>query len=143
MAQAICNAEIAARLGVPLASLDRLGIKAVSAGLMARPGEALAAEAEQALETIGMPAHEHRSRNLTHALAQNAEIIFCMTEKQRTEVTARFPEAVSKTHCLQSDADVGDPHGRSADGLSDLARQIQTLIGQKLDDLGVSRRDSP
>ena len=46
MAQAICNAEIASRFGVPLESLDRLGIKAVSAGLNARPGEPLTAEAE-------------------------------------------------------------------------------------------------
>jgi len=35
--------------------------------------------------------------------------------------------------------DVGDPHGKSVDAFSDLARQIQGLIGQKLDGLGVSR----
>ena len=139
MAQAICNTEIAARLGVPLESLDRFGIKAVSAGLTAQPGEPIAAEAEQALGAIGMPALEHRSRNLTRAMAQRAEVIFCMTETQRTEVTARFPEAIAKTHRLHPDADVGDPHGKSADASSDLARQIQGLIGQKLDGLGVSR----
>ncbi|HEV7786047.1 MAG TPA: ATP-binding cassette domain-containing protein, partial [Thermoanaerobaculia bacterium] len=48
MAQAICNAEIAGRFGVPLASLDTLGIKALSAGLTAQPGEPIAVEAEQA-----------------------------------------------------------------------------------------------
>jgi len=139
MAQAICNAEIATRLGVPQESLDRLGIKAVSAGLTAQPGEPLAAEAEQALGAIGVPALEHRSRNLTRAMAQSAEIILCMTEEQRTEVTAKFPEASAKTHRLHSGADVGDPHGTSADAISDLAREIQELIGQKLDALGVSR----
>jgi protein-tyrosine phosphatase len=139
MAQVICDTEIAARLGVPLESLDRFGIKAASAGLTAQPGEPIAAEAEQALGAIGMPALEHRSRNLTRAMAQRAEVIFCMTEKQRTEVTARFPEAIAKTHRLHPDADVGDPHGESADAFSDLARQIQGLIGQKLDGLGVSR----
>jgi hypothetical protein len=72
-------------------------------------------------------------------MAQKAEVIFCMTENQRTEVTARFPEAAAKTHCLHPDADVGDPHGKSADAFSGLAEQIQGLIGQKLDDLGVSR----
>jgi molybdenum ABC transporter ATP-binding protein len=140
IAQAICNTEIAARLGVPLESLDRFGIKAVSAGLAAQPGAPLAAEAEQALGAIGMPALEHRSRNLTRAMAQRAEVIFCMTEKQRTEVTARFPEAIAKTYCLHPDADVSFPHdGKSADAFSDMAREIQGLIGQKLDDLGVSR----
>lgn len=139
MAQAICNAEIAARLGVPPESLDRFGIKAVSAGLTAQPGEPIAAEAEQALGAIGMPALEHRSRNLTRAMVQRAEVIFCMTEKQRTEITARFPEAIGKTQRLHPDVDVGDLHGKSADAFSDLAGQIQGLIGQKLDGLGVSR----
>lgn len=140
IAQAICNTEIAARLGVPLESLDRFGIKAVSAGLTAQPGVPLAAEAEQALGAIGIPALEHRSRNLTRAMAQRAEVIFCMTEKQRTEVTARFPEAITKTYCLHPDADVSFPHdGKSADAFSDMAREIRGLIGQKLDSLGVSR----
>ena len=40
MAQAICNAELAVRFGVPVDSLDRLGIKAVAAGLAARPRRA-------------------------------------------------------------------------------------------------------
>ena len=141
MAQAICNAEIAARFGVPLASLDRLGIKAVSAGLTARPGEPLAAEAEQALGAIGMPALQHRSRNLTHAMAQKAEVIFCMTENQRTEVTARFPEAAAKTYCLHPNDELGNPHGKSADAFSGLAEQLQGLVEQKLDGLGVSRVD--
>ena len=142
IAQAICNAEIAARLGVPLESLDGFGIQAVSAGLTARQGAPLAAEAEQALDAIGIPALQHRSRNLTHAMAQRAEVIFCMTEEQRTEVVARFPEALAKTYCLHPDADVSFPHDKkSADAFSDMAREIQELIGQKLDGLGVARVD--
>jgi molybdate transport system ATP-binding protein len=137
IAQAICNAELAARLGVPLESLDRFGIKAVSAGLTAQPGTPLGAQAEQALGAIGVPVLEHRSRNLTHAMAQKAEVIFCMTEEQRTEVTARFPETVAKTQCLHPDADLSFPHGQPADAFSEMAREIQGLIGQKLDDLGV------
>ena len=143
MAQMFCNIEIAARLGVPLESLDRLGIKAVSAGLTARPGETLAAEAEHALSAIGVPALDHRARNLTHAMAERAEVIFCMTEKQRTEVAVRFPEAAAKTHCLHPDADVGDPHGTSADTLAALAGQIQGLVEQQLDGLGVSAMAGP
>jgi molybdate transport system ATP-binding protein len=137
MAQAICNAEIARRFGVPLESLDRLGIKGVSAGLKAQPGESIAAEAEQALGAIGMQRIEHRSCNLTHRLVQMAEVIFCMTEEQRTELIAMFPEAISKTYCLRSDADISNPHGKSVEVFIDLARQIQDLIRERLDGLGV------
>jgi molybdate transport system ATP-binding protein len=137
MAQAICNAEIASRLGVPPESLDRLGIKAVSAGLTAQPGEPIAVEAGQALAAIGLPGLEHRSANLTHRLAQRAEAIFCMTEDQRKEVIALFPEATSKTYRLHPDADIDDPHGTTLDAFFDLARQFQDLIRQRLDGLSV------
>jgi molybdate transport system ATP-binding protein len=137
MAQAICDAEIAGRLGVPLAALDGLGIRAVSAGLAARPGEPLAVEAEQALAELGVPLPVHRSRNLTHRLAQSAEVIFCMTEEQRRELTDLFPAARPKSYRLHPEADVGEPHGKSREGYLECALQIQELVRHRLDGLDI------
>jgi molybdate transport system ATP-binding protein len=137
MAQAICNVEIARRLKVPLESLDRWGIRAVSAGLKARPGEPLAAEAEQALATMGMSGIKHRSGNLTHRLAQQAEFIFCMTEDQRRELVALFPEAAAKSHCLQPLGNINDPTGMGSTAFSELATVLQQLIADRLDSLGI------
>jgi molybdate transport system ATP-binding protein len=137
MAQAICNAEIAGRLGVALESLDRFGIKAVSAGLKARPGESLTAEAEQALAAIGLPGVEHRSGNLTHRLARKAEVIFCMTEEQRKDLIAMFPEAAAKIHCLRPLGSIDDPSGNGAAAFMELADLLQQLIGERLNALGV------
>lgn len=138
MAQAICNAQIADRLGVPLESLDRWGIKAVSAGLKARPGEPLAAEAEQALSELGTPSVAHRSGNLTHRLAQRAEIIFCMTNQQAEELKELFPEAAAKVHCLQPVGDIEDPTGKGSQAFLELAKLLQELIGDRLNTLGVA-----
>jgi molybdate transport system ATP-binding protein len=137
MAQAICNAEIARRLGLSLAHLDSLGIRAMSAGLTARPGEPLTADAEQTLTAIGLPSVEHRSGNLTHRLAQQAEVIFCMTHDQRKELLAKFPEAASKIHCLQQAGDIVDPTGKGLPAFLDLAGLLQRLIGDRLSALGV------
>lgn len=137
MAQAICNTEIARRLSVPLASLDRWGIRAVSAGLKARPGEPLTAEAAQTLTAIGVPAVDHRSLNLTRRMAQQAEIIFCMTEDQRNEVTTLFPEAATKTYCLQPLGNINDPTGKGTIAFSELANLLQRLISERLDSLGI------
>ncbi len=137
MAQAICNAEIASRLGVPLESLDRLGIKVMSAGLAPRQGEPIAVEAEQALEEIGIPVLGHRSRNLTHRLVQRAEAIFCMTEEQRRELTALFPAAQPKSFRLNPEADISEPHGKALDGFLDCALQIQDLVRHRLNSLEV------
>jgi protein-tyrosine phosphatase len=137
IAQAICNAEIARRLGVPLESLDRIGIKAVSAGLSAQPGEPMAAEAELALEAIGVPGFEHRSGNLTHGLAGKAEVIFCMTAEQRKQLIAAFPEAASKIHCLHADRDIDDPKGGGKEAFLSLVNLLQNLVAQRLEDLGL------
>jgi L-threonylcarbamoyladenylate synthase len=137
MAQAICNAEIAGRFGVPLAALDRLGIQAMSAGLAARPGEPLDAETGQALAHLGLPVLPHRSRNLTARLAERAEAIFCMTEEQRRELAARFPAAQPKSYRLHPDADLGDPHGKPLDVFLDCAQQLQGLVRLRLNGLGI------
>jgi molybdate transport system ATP-binding protein len=137
MAQAICNAEIASRLGLPLESLDRLGIKAMSAGLSARPGEPLAAEADLALAAIGLPGVEHRSGNLTHRLAEKAEVIFCMTEEHGKQLRAMFPEAAAKVRCLQTLGDIDDPSGKGSAAFLELAGLLQGVIGDHLDALGV------
>ena len=137
MAQAICNAEIARRLRVPLESLDRWGIRAVSAGLKAKPGEPLTAEAGHALAVVGLSNVQHRSSNLTRRMAQQAEIIFCMTEDQRSELTAMFPEAAAKTYCLQSLGNISDPTGKGTTAFSELADLLQRLVREQLDKLGI------
>lgn len=135
MAQAICNDAIAKRLGVPLEALESFGIKAVSAGLNAHPGEPLTAEAEQALSAIGLATIEHRSGNLTKGLAQRAEVIFCMTGEQQRALTAMFPEAASKIHCLQAPGDIADPNGKGMAAYLDCAHRLQELIRLRLDHL--------
>jgi molybdate transport system ATP-binding protein len=137
MAQAICNAEIAGRFGVPLAALDRLGIQAMSAGLAARPGEPLDVETGAALTHFGVPVPPHRSRNLTARLAERAEAVFCMTEEQRREVAARFPATRPKSYRLHPDADLGDPHGKPLDVFLACASQLQALVRQRLNGLGI------
>jgi protein-tyrosine-phosphatase len=84
-----------------------------------------------------VPGHEHRSSNLTHRLIQKAEAVFCMTEEQRQELIAMFPEAKSKTYCLHPDADISDPHGEGVDAFVHLATQIQDMIRRRLDGIGL------
>ncbi len=135
MAQAICNDAISRRLGVPLEALESFGIKAVSAGLNARPGQPLTVEAGQTLTAMGLAAIEHRSGNLTRGLAQRAEVIFCMTDEQQRALMAMFPEAASKIHCLQAAGDIDDPSGKGMPAYLDCARRLQELIRLRLDQL--------
>jgi sugar phosphate permease/protein-tyrosine-phosphatase len=138
IAQAICNAEIARRLRVPLELLGEARIQAVSAGLSARPGSPLTPEAAQALSAIGVAGFDHRSRQLTPEMAIEAEGIFCMTEKQRHAAVALFPQAAAKIHCLSSEGDLDDPTGGGPEVFLELARRIQGLVRERLDQLNVA-----
>ena len=138
IAQAICNAEMARRLKVPLELLGEMGVEAVSAGLSARPGEPITADAARVLGELGVPLPAHASRNLTADVVEKADAIFSMTEKQRQATIERFPQAAVKTRCLWPDGDLDDPTGGGPEVFLKLARRIQNLVGHRLDELGVA-----
>src|ERR1043165_7194799 len=100
MAAAIANAEIAGRLLIPVENLKTVNARALSAGVSARVGEPLRAEAQDALRALNVPVEPHAPRNLTAELAQQAEMIFCMTSAHRDAVITMLPDVANKTFCL-------------------------------------------
>jgi protein-tyrosine-phosphatase len=137
MAQAICNAEIARRLGLDVAGLVGGRVLAQSAGLSATPGQPLAGQSIAALRRLGVAPHEHASREVTKDLIASAEVIFCMTDAQRQTLIERFPEAEVKVQRLDPDADIDDPRGRDDDAYHALADDLLRLIRNHLPALGV------
>jgi molybdate transport system ATP-binding protein len=135
MAQAICNAEVARLLNIPQEASRMAGITAISAGLAATPGEAMAAEAQRVLGRLSVPAFAHRSQNLSAELAAQAEAIFCMTKKQCQMAMQLFPTAASKVFCLHPEADLDEPDKSDPEAVLSLAVTIQSLICQRLTSL--------
>ncbi|MGH8508256.1 MAG: ATP-binding cassette domain-containing protein [Gammaproteobacteria bacterium] len=135
MAQAICNAEIARRLKVPLEALGVGGIKAISAGLSAEAGAPMTPGARRALRQLGVPSFEHRSQNLSTELAAKAETIFCMTKQHQQMAIKMFPWAAAKVCCLQPDVDLEEPTGADPEAFLSLARKIQSLVQQRMNAL--------
>jgi molybdate transport system ATP-binding protein len=133
MAQAICNAEIARRLNLPVEGLGAAGIQALSAGLSAEPGQPMTGEARHALGQLGVPVFEHRSGNLTPEIVARAAAIFCMTAKQCELAIQMFPQAAAKIRCLEAGADFEDPAGHGPEGFLKLGRQFESVIRQRMD----------
>ncbi|HKD15574.1 MAG TPA: ATP-binding cassette domain-containing protein [Candidatus Angelobacter sp.] len=133
IAAAICNAEIARRLKVAPEALALLGIRAVSAGLTATPGNSMDLEALKVLDHLKVPIPVHRAQNLNADLADKAEFIFCMTESQHLAVIKMFPESASKTLCLHPITNLEDPHSQSAEAFLRLAKQIQEIMPSLVD----------
>ena len=137
MAAAIANAEIATRLRLPIDAIRTVNIRALSAGVSARVGEPLTAEAQEALQSLSVPFAPHAARNLTSELAQQAEMIFCMTSAQREAVIKMLPAVAGKTYCLDSQADIGDPIGKGMDAYLNCARRIHDLVRLRFDELNL------
>jgi protein-tyrosine-phosphatase len=137
MAAAIGNAEIAARLRVPVDAAERAGVRALSAGLSARAGAPMTPEARRALRALGIPARPHGAQNLTTEMARRVEKIFCMTQSQRSAVIDLVPEVAAKTQCLDPEGDVEDPLGGGPAVYVNCARRIQGLVRLRFDELRV------
>jgi protein-tyrosine-phosphatase len=143
MAAAIANAEIAARLQIPFEALETVNARALSAGVAARVGAPLTPEAQAVLRSMDVPVRPHAARNLTPQLADQAEMIFCMTSAQRKAVIDMIPTVAWKTYCLNPEGDVEDPIGMGLEAYVNCALSIQRLIRLRFNEIGFERRRNP
>jgi protein-tyrosine-phosphatase len=128
MAQAICNDEILRRLGLPRDRLGEIPVCAISAGLTVTSGRPLSAQSRDALGRLGVPPHEHESRQVTPELVEQAQRIFCMTEDQCRDLIGRFPASAPKVRRLDPDGDIEDPSGQNIDAFLSLGARLQSLV---------------
>jgi protein-tyrosine-phosphatase len=135
LAEAISNAEIAARLNIPFDLLASAPLQAMSAGLSARDGEPMIQQAQESLRNLGLPFKAHSSKLLTSDLIDRAEVIYCMTNTHRHAVIKQFPSAAWKTRCLDPDGDLEDPTGAEPEEFMIWTRRVQTLIRLHLSDI--------
>jgi len=137
MAAAIANVEIAARLKIPFEALETVNVRALSAGVSAKVGAPLTPEAQEVLRSLNVPARPHAARNLTVELADQAEMIFCMTSAHRKAVIDMIPSVTWKTYCLDPEADLEDPIGMGLAVYVNCARRIQDLVRLRFDEISL------
>lgn len=137
MAQAICNAEIARRLGMRPDSRQK--IRAVSAGLQIEPGMGATPLARAAIAQLGLPSLEHQTTLLSRDMIRKAEFVFCMTESQRNSVISAFPEAAWKTFRVDPAQDIEDPSKHGLEVYERVAKHLKTSIEHHLDSIGLPR----
>jgi protein-tyrosine-phosphatase len=138
MAQAICNHQIAQRLGVSLEALSSHNLRVISAGLKARPGTAIKPPARLALESLQVGSPSHVSQSLTREMVEQAERIFCMTVSQRDDLITTFAAPPDKVLLLDPLGDLEEPLETDSDAFRVCARRIWTLVSSRLDELGIN-----
>lgn len=138
MAAAMANAEIAQRLRIPFESLETVNVRTMSAGISARVGAPLTAEAAEVLRSLEVPVKPHAARNLTPELAEQAEMIFCMTSAHRQAVIEMLPSMAGKTYCLDLQGDVEDPIGKGMPAYVACAQRIRAAVQLRFNEIGLA-----
>jgi protein-tyrosine phosphatase len=132
MAEAIARQQIAGKLGVSEAELEKKGVVVLSAGSFAMPGAKATPAAVEALKLSGADLSRHRSRPLTVELIHQADVIYTMGRGHAQAVMALAPSAADKVATLDPDGDIDDPIGGDVSIYHTLAGQLRTLIEKRL-----------
>lgn len=95
------------------------GLKVVSAGLAARPGEPVSENSVVALRKVGIDITGHRARPLTQAMLDGALAVFCMTRSHCAMIELQAAPAPERLHLFRAflgagaHDEIADPFGGS------------------------------
>ncbi len=109
------------------------GLAAASAGLFTQDGLPASDNAVTAAKELGADISAHRSRVLTHDMAQSARYLVCMTGAHYDRVCELFPDCADKVFTL-TQRDVSDPFGGDLETYRRAAAEIdagvRSIIGR-------------
>lgn len=127
---------------VMAASLGGGAVEASSVGLMADGCSPMSPQSRVALETLGHPVSEHRSRPLTPEDVAQYDWVITMTAQQCALLRAALPGSASHILTMSEFADgepcdVADPYGGDDATYIACAEQMEEMIRQGLEVRGI------
>jgi protein-tyrosine-phosphatase len=93
--------------------------KVLSAGVAARQGAKMSENSRAALAKVGLRTDDHRSRPLDQDLADEADLVLCMTESHRAVIELAFNPPPKNLFLWREfmpgnvEKEIGDPYGGS------------------------------
>ena len=138
MAEALCKALLAGRLGCRPDELEGRGYVVLSAGLSAMTGAPAAPHAVEIVRARGGSLHQHASRRLTPELILRADLVIAMTRDHLDALLFHVPEAADRVRLLHAAGDdIDDPIGADRETYRGTAKAIEEHLGYLLDEMGL------
>ncbi len=138
MAEALCKALIAERLGCPPEDLVDRGYVILSAGVSASDGMPAAANAIEVVRARGGSLDDHASRRATPDLVRLADHILAMTADHLDILLDHVPDVAPRARLLDPRGDdIADPVGSDHETYLRTARAIEAHLAHLLDELGL------
>jgi L-threonylcarbamoyladenylate synthase len=136
LAEALCKARLAERIGCTTAELPDRGFHIFSAGLSAFSGGPAAEEAVEVARAYGADLGGHRSRPLTPELAARADYLVAMTGGHLAVLAEIYQGLAARPRLLSpSGGDVADPVGCPRAVYEECASQIWRFLDPFIDEL--------
>jgi protein-tyrosine-phosphatase len=95
------------------------GLRVISAGIAARPGEPVSGNSVTALKKVGIDISEHRAQPVTQALLDGALAVLCMTNSHVGMIELQASPVPARLHLFRdfmpdgSHREIADPYGGS------------------------------
>jgi L-threonylcarbamoyladenylate synthase len=138
MAEALCKALLAKRVGCRPDELVDRGYVVLSAGVSAVDGMPAAANAVEVVKSRGGSLAGHASRRAAPELVRQADLILAMTLDHLDALLDRVPEVAPRARLLDPEGyDIADPVGLDRDTYHRTARDIEAHLDRLLDEMGV------
>ena len=116
---------------------DGITTRVASAGITAAEDMPPTDEAVEVMRERGIDISDHRSRALTPAMVDEAEIVYTMTPSHAQSVMTLAPNSVHKVHVLDEREGVPDPVGQDIGVYRETAERLKTLVEQRLKEIRV------
>jgi tRNA threonylcarbamoyl adenosine modification protein (Sua5/YciO/YrdC/YwlC family) len=132
MAERLFRRELARRLRIDESALEGAGYRVASAGTGAVEGDGATGPAVEAMREMDLDLKGHRSRPLSMALVQDADLVYVMTRRHRDLVLEWMPECGDQIRLLDPRGrDIDDPFGSELAVYRACARRIAELVAQR------------
>lgn len=140
MAERICEKLIADRIGCRMIELEQHGIVVLSAGLAAGFDMPASRNAVAVMKNRNLDLSDHHSLQLSETHVRFADLIYTMTRGHREAILSQWPEADTRLSVLRLDGgDISDPIGGSVEVYEACARQLESEIAKRLDQIGLKQ----
>jgi len=132
----ICRSPMAAALLRARLEADGRGdeYRVLSAGTWVEEGRPVSHYAQVVMAEHGIDLSNHRAREITPQLMEEADLVLVMTRTHRESLQAEFPEAASKIYLLSEMVgktyDIADPYSGSLQYYAYCAEDLAAIIDE-------------
>ena len=140
MAEALCKAILARRIGCAAEDLVERGFLVLSAGVAASDGMPAASNAIHVVGGRGGSLVEHSSRQVTAQLVRHADQILAMTWDHLDALIDQIPEGSGRVRLLDpAGEDIADPVGQDERTYQETAQTIERHLETLVRELGFKK----